>query len=99
MKSRVVKRSVVSAGHKTSVSLEDEFWNALKEIAGARGMAVSDLIAAIDSKRTLANLSSALRVFVLGFYRDRISEHAKRAESRDKAADTTVPMAKRGSTI
>jgi predicted DNA-binding ribbon-helix-helix protein len=66
----VLKRSIVIAGRKTSVSLEDAFWNALKEIAAARGMTLSDLVAAIDSKRQHSNLSSALRLFVLDFYRN-----------------------------
>ena len=71
-KSTVLKRSIVLLGHKTSVSLEDEFWNALREIAKQRGRTVSDLIAAIDDHRQHTNLSSAVRLFVLGFYRDQV---------------------------
>ena len=59
MKSLVIKRSVVIAGHKTSVSLEDAFWKALKEIAHERDMTSSDLVAAIDSGRQQGNLSAA----------------------------------------
>jgi len=70
MKSRISKRSIVIAGHKTSVSLEDEFWDSLKEIAKERGMTLGALIAAIDADRQLSNLSSAIRLFVLGVYRD-----------------------------
>ena len=51
----IVKRSVVLAGHKTSVSLEDQFWNALKDIAKARGKTLSETIVAIDGERTSAN--------------------------------------------
>lgn len=69
MKSPVVKRSIVIAGHKTSVSLEDAFWKGLKEIAGGRDMTLSDLVAAIDSERRHGNLSSAIRLFVLDHYR------------------------------
>src|ERR1700730_6777899 len=69
MKSQVAKRSVVVAGHKTSVSLEDAFWTSLKEIAGRRDLTLSDLVAAIDSQRDHGNLSSAIRLFVLEFYR------------------------------
>ena len=69
MKSPVVKRSIVIAGHKTSVSLEDAFWQGLKEIAGARGITLSDLVASIDSDRHHGNLSSAIRLFVLNHYR------------------------------
>ena len=69
MKSQVVKRSIVIATHKTSVSLEDAFWNGLKEIAASRNMALSDLVSSIDSERKHGNLSSAIRLFVLGRYR------------------------------
>ena len=61
MKSPVVKRSIVLAGHKTSVSLEDEFWKGLKEIAGKRLMTLSTLVDTIDAQRQQGNLSSALR--------------------------------------
>ncbi len=61
----VVKRSVVIAGHPTSVSLEAPFWDALKELAAARGRSVPALIAAIEEARAAQNLSSAVRVFVL----------------------------------
>jgi len=74
MKSSIAKRSIVIAGHKTSVSLEDPFWNALKEIAGGRDTTLSDLVAIIDSDRQHSNLSSAIRLFVLAFYCDRISD-------------------------
>jgi len=70
VKSRVLKRSIVIASHKTSVSIEDEFWDSLTEIARERGMTLMELVATIDAKRQHANLSSAIRLFVLGFYRD-----------------------------
>ena len=72
MKSAVVKRSVVVAGHKTSVSLEDEFWKGLREIADGRDTTLSGLVETIDADRRQGNLSSAIRLFVLGFYRDQI---------------------------
>jgi len=78
VKSPVVKRSIVIAGHKTSVSLEDAFWKGLKEIAGGRDMTLSDLVAAINSERQLSNLSSAIRLFVLSFYRDQIPDHQEK---------------------
>jgi len=71
MKSPVIKRSIVIAGHKTSVSLEDAFWKGLKEIALGRRATLSDLVAAIDSERQHGNLSSAIRLFVLDHYRAR----------------------------
>jgi predicted DNA-binding ribbon-helix-helix protein len=70
VKSPVSKRSIVIAGRKTSVSLEDEFWNSLKEIAGERSLTLAELVAGIDGNRQHANLSSAIRLFVLGVYRD-----------------------------
>jgi predicted DNA-binding ribbon-helix-helix protein len=68
MKSPVIKRSIVVAGHKTSVSLEDAFWKGLKDIAIGRGVTLSDLVAAIDGERRHGNLSSAIRLFVLDHY-------------------------------
>jgi predicted DNA-binding ribbon-helix-helix protein len=87
MKSPVVKRSIVIAGHKTSVSLEDAFWKALKEIAGGRQMTLSDMVALIDSERQHGNLSSAIRLFVLDFYRNgRPDEAMPMQEAQDAAA-------------
>jgi predicted DNA-binding ribbon-helix-helix protein len=71
MKSPVVKRSIVIAGHKTSISLEDAFWKALKDIAIARHATLSDLVASIDQERQHGNLSSAIRLFVLDHYQAR----------------------------
>jgi predicted DNA-binding ribbon-helix-helix protein len=71
MKSPVIKRSIMIAGHKTSVSIEDAFWTALKEIAQARRQSLAELIGEIDGARRGANLSSAIRLFVLDYYRGR----------------------------
>ena len=60
-----VKRSVRIAGHRTSLSLEPEFWDELKRLAAARSMSLSALIMAIDRSRGRTNLSSAVRVHVL----------------------------------
>ena len=76
MKSPVVKRSIVIAGHKTSVSLEDAFWKGLKEIATGRGLTLSEMVGTIDSGRAQGNLSSALRLFVLDHYRAQIGIEA-----------------------
>ena len=70
-KSSIVKRSIVIEGHKTSVSLEDAFWTALKDIAHAECVAVSKIVAEVDKTRKLGNLSSALRLFVLDRTRTR----------------------------
>lgn len=64
MAGEIKKRSIVIDGHKTSVSLEAEFWHALKQIAHRRDVHLNALVAEIDHART-GNLSSALRVFVL----------------------------------
>jgi predicted DNA-binding ribbon-helix-helix protein len=61
---RIKKRSVLIAGHKTSVSLEDAFWRVLKRLAETRGLSLAQLIEQVDRGRE-ANLSSALRVFAL----------------------------------
>jgi predicted DNA-binding ribbon-helix-helix protein len=82
MKSSVVKRSIIVAGHKTSVSLEDAFWNDLRNVATERDMTLSDLVSKIDSERQYGNLSSAIRLFVLDFYRDQISQYEKRGRTR-----------------
>lgn len=71
MKSQVVKRSIVIEGHKTSVSLEDEFWSSLKEIAAERRETLSDIVSKIDGGRNHGNLSSAIRLFVLNHYRSK----------------------------
>jgi predicted DNA-binding ribbon-helix-helix protein len=75
MKSAIVKRSIVIEGHKTSVSLEDAFWKSLREIAIARGLTLSNLVTTIDSGRGHSNLSSAIRLFVLGHYQNRSSSY------------------------
>ena len=67
--SSVVKRSVIRNGHKSSISLEDQFWDALREIADHEHMAISALVATIDHGRTTNNLSSAIRVHVLDYFR------------------------------
>ena len=66
-KSTIVKRSILFAGHRTSVSLEDAFWKGLKESAEVRRMTLSKPVASIDAERP-GNLSSAIRLFVLDFY-------------------------------
>jgi len=86
MSSPVVKRSIVIAGHKTSVSLENAFWQGLKDIAGERELTLSDLVATIDTDRHHGNLSSAIRLFVLDYYRAR----AGVSDAPHKAAASTL---------
>jgi predicted DNA-binding ribbon-helix-helix protein len=73
MSSTVRKRSLILGGHKTSVSLEDAFWGALKEIAQDQRVSASQLAARIDGSREDHNLSSAIRLFVLNHYRSQVS--------------------------
>jgi predicted DNA-binding ribbon-helix-helix protein len=71
MQTEILKRSIVIAHRKTSVSLEDQFWNALKEIADARHQTISGMVTTIKMAHKQKNLSSAIRQFVLAYYRDR----------------------------
>jgi predicted DNA-binding ribbon-helix-helix protein len=80
--SSVIKRSVIRNGHKSSISLEDQFWDALREIADQKDIAISTLVAAIDHNRTTSNLSSAIRVYVLDHFR---RSDGSRDQSRHKA--------------
>ena len=72
MSARPIKRSLTLRGHRTSVSLEDEFWTAFREIAAREGKALNLLAAEIDAQRgTEVGLASAIRVHVLTYFRDR----------------------------
>jgi predicted DNA-binding ribbon-helix-helix protein len=62
-------RSIVINGHKSSVSLEEAFWTGLKQIASERHVTLSALVGSIDAERLSGNLSSAIRLFVLEYYR------------------------------
>jgi predicted DNA-binding ribbon-helix-helix protein len=75
-KSRVAKHSVVISGHKTSVSLEEAFWTRLQEIAVEREMSTSALLSRIEADCEADNLSSAIRLFVLGFYQNQFRQAA-----------------------
>jgi predicted DNA-binding ribbon-helix-helix protein len=83
--STILKRSIIVSGHKTSVSLEDEFWNCLREIAGERGEWVSKLVGDINAEREFGNLSSAIRMFILRHYRDRV-------EQKDQTSPRLAPI-------
>jgi predicted DNA-binding ribbon-helix-helix protein len=93
--SPVIKRSIIRNGHKSSVSLEDEFWEGLREIAGREGVTVSALVGTIDHGPNRRNLSSAIRVFVLDHFRRNgapslpLSPHAQDV----RATSTTAPQA------
>ncbi|MDP4990992.1 MAG: ribbon-helix-helix domain-containing protein [Marivita lacus] len=76
MSGRPVKRSLTLRGHRPSVSLEDAFWRAFRDIANARDMPINALAAEIDEAREMdVGLASAIRVFVLAHYRDGLKAH------------------------
>ena len=71
-KSLVVKRSIEIVGHQTSISLEDQFWEALKQIAKERGTTLKDLVASIEAEPHTGGLSLTIRVFVIKHYEARL---------------------------
>jgi predicted DNA-binding ribbon-helix-helix protein len=68
---RIRKRSLTVAGHRTSISLEEPFWRALREVAAEQGCSTAELVARIDAARGAGGLSSAIRVYLLEYVRDR----------------------------
>ena len=90
MKSSVGKRSIVVAGHKTSVSLEEAFWNGLKEISGLRDMTLSELVDEINGNRQQGNLSSAIRLFVLDYFKSRVADTALESSPYQAAHDHSL---------
>ncbi len=76
--SRIIKRSIIRNGYKSSVSLEDQFWDCLREIAKSKMLTVSKLVEEIDQRRNGDNLSSAIRLFVLEYYQNLFSLDARR---------------------
>ena len=79
--SSVAKRSVVVGNHKTSVSIEDDFWISLKDIASSRRQTLSELLSQIDAGRQRGNLSSAVRLFVLAHYKKLESDRQQLAQA------------------
>jgi predicted DNA-binding ribbon-helix-helix protein len=93
MKSMVIKRSIIRDGHKSSVSLEDQFWDGLREIAGRENMTVSTLVGKIDQNSNRYNLSSAIRVFVFNDFRARTSAGIRlRSPHRDTPTTSATPV-------
>lgn len=83
---RPVKRSFSIKGHRTSISIEAPFWDALRQAAAQEGMALAALVAQIDANRGEAGLSSAVRVWVLDYFR----KGAKNSAAADSASATTA---------
>jgi predicted DNA-binding ribbon-helix-helix protein len=81
MKSLVFKRSLKIAGRQTSISVENDFWSSLREIAEQRHETLSQLVSSIDAQRTHSNLSSAIRLFVLSVYRDQFDQKQGKVRS------------------
>jgi len=92
MKSVVIKRSVLINGCKTSISLEDEFWDALREIAGYDKLGLSKLLEQIDRERNNINLSSAIRVFVFKHFQTLAKKLT--IEPRERPADNRALRAR-----
>ena len=83
LESQVLKRSIAIGQHKTSISLEAAFWQGLQQIAAYEGVSVPALVTRIDTDRRYANLSSAVRLYVLDYYR-RLGEQALAAGGKGK---------------
>jgi predicted DNA-binding ribbon-helix-helix protein len=91
MTSSLVNRSIRIAGRNTSIALEREFWEALREIAGRRDVSLAELVAVIDAEQRGGPLSSAIRLFVLGFYCDQVLEQERRSRTRQTLANAARP--------
>jgi predicted DNA-binding ribbon-helix-helix protein len=91
LKSRVIKRSLVVGGHKTSVSLEDVFWNALRTIAHNRHIHPSQLVGTIDSERQHCNLSSAIRLFVFEHTCNQTDDASREKDLLRAGGDSLLP--------
>ena len=90
MKSVIIKRSIVLNGHKTSVSLENEFWEGLRQIADTQKSKVSALVQRIDRERTNRNLSSAIRIFVFNYFREKVANERPSASTAPLWAPTAA---------
>jgi predicted DNA-binding ribbon-helix-helix protein len=93
MGSEIVKRSVVINGHKTSVSLEQRFWEGVKFVAGEKNFTISGLLAEIDGQRTQDNLSSAIRLYVFDYYVSLIPQQEHDSEPVDPLPSQSPPSA------
>lgn len=83
-KSPVMKRGIIARGYRTSATLEQAFWDGLKEIAIERRLTLTSLIGQIEEQRSSPNMSSAIRIYVLAYYRERSRESAKGFESQSR---------------
>lgn len=81
--SRPVKRSFAIRGHRTSISLESAFWDALREAAAREGISLAALVSRIDETRGSAGLSSAVRIWILGYFREASAAQSYDGGNRD----------------
>lgn len=81
MNSAIIKRSVLVMGRKTSISLEDMFWHAMKDIAAEQRISTAQLLVRIDQKRGNTNFSSAVRQFVMAYYIGLVNDYRNAASS------------------
>jgi predicted DNA-binding ribbon-helix-helix protein len=84
-----MKRSIVIAGHKTSISLEEAFWKGLRDIAAAKEVTLSDLVESIDKNRQQHNLSSHIRLFVLEYYQAKAAAPNEAEQTNSLTAGAT----------
>lgn len=87
---RPAKRSFTIDGHRTSISLEEPFWNVLKEVAKELNMPVAQIVQEIDSERGDGGLSSAVRIWLLDHYRQRLGLQSARSSGAGEAGDTRL---------
>ena len=83
MTTRPVKRSFSLQGHRTSISIETPFWDALKEAAAREGISLAALVARIDSQRDGCGLSGAVRIWVLDYVKRRVAAESYEGGNRD----------------
>jgi predicted DNA-binding ribbon-helix-helix protein/DNA-binding XRE family transcriptional regulator len=91
---KLLKRSIVVSGRRTSISLEEAFAEALREIAAERGDTMSALVSTIDAGRTRSNLSSAIRVFVLHHFRAQADAGKSPTPTRTRRVDLRKSLAR-----
>ena len=89
METSLIKRSIIVRSHKTSVSFEDPFWTAVKEITDFKGLTLRELVSQIDILRKHNNLSSAIRLFVLDHYASRAP--TREAVGMEDEAELAIP--------
>ena len=90
MKSPIIKRSIMIASHRTSISLEEPFWRGLKDIAARHETSVQNVVASVHGGRHRGNLSSSLRQFVLEYYQSNCCDKSRRQEGSDEGRKAQI---------